>query len=70
MVVVLEVSAVTGEAGTAVAAIDRGVTVAVGPCDAGAVDAGMAGEAGVIVDTAHRVAGMAVDAERGNGNGG
>jgi len=69
VVVAIEVGGVTGGAVAAVAVIDRGVTVAIGADNAGAVDVGVTGETVVLVDGGDRIAGVAVAAESGRSDG-
>ena len=64
VIVAVEVGGVAGRTGAAITTVDPGVTVAIGPIDAGAVDTGVAGEAVVFMNRAHGVTGMAGDAKR------
>lgn len=51
----------TIDTGTAVAAVDRGVTVAVDPGNSGTVDARVAFKAEVFMDSTDCVTGVAID---------
>lgn len=70
VIVVVEIARVAIGAGAAIAAIYRGITVAVGTGPSGAVGAGVAEEAIIVVDAADGVAGVAVDAECSGRNSG
>jgi len=68
VIVVVEVSSMALSAGTAGAAIDRGIAIAVDTNDAGTIGTGVAEEAGTLMYGCDCVTSMTVDAEWGAGN--
>ena len=71
VVMTVEISGMADKASATFATINPGITVAVGAINAGAVDAGVTGEAIVFMGfvTCNDVTGMASDAECDGGNG-
>lgn len=65
----IEVARMTGGAGTAIAVVGSGVTIAVYAIDQRTVCAGVTGEAGVFMGNADCITGVAVDAESCVGHG-
>ena len=54
--------------GAALEAINRGIAITLGASDQGPIDAGVTAEAGVLVNSADCITGMAGDAESGVGD--
>lgn len=68
MVMACKVARMTIDTSAAVAAINRGVTIAVGAYDPGAISTGVTEEATIVVDSADCIAGVTTNTERCRGH--